>query len=126
MLKIETRLETSLIFNNKEKTYNRLKKKSIGKNKMANAIITFEIMPTSPDVDLEPIKEKATKIVQEQGAKGNIESKVEPVAFGLKKIIIMGMYEVSDDKDFDLIPQEMMKIEGVQQAEVANMDLAMG
>lgn len=93
---------------------------------MANAIITFEIMPTSPDVDLEPIKEKAIEIAREQGAKGNMESKIEPIAFGLKKISIMGMYEVSDDKDFDLIPQEMMKIEGVQQAEVAKMDLAMG
>ena len=93
---------------------------------MSNAIVTFEIMPTSPDVDLEPIKEKATEIAKSQGAKGNMESKIEPIAFGLKKIIIMAMYEMDDDKDFDAIPAEMMKIEGVQQASIAKMDLAMG
>ena len=38
----------------------------------------------------------------------------------------MAMYEMDDDKDFDAIPAEMMKIEGVQQASVAKMDLAMG
>ena len=93
---------------------------------MANAIITFEIMPTSPDVDLEPIKEQALQIAREEGAKGNMESKIEPVAFGLKKVIIMGMYEVADDKDFDAIPAKMKEIEGVQEAEIAKMDLAMG
>ena len=93
---------------------------------MSNAIITFEIMPTSPDVDLEPIKEKALEIARNQGAKGNMESKIEPVAFGLQKIIIMGMYEMSDDKDFDKITAEMKTIEGVQEAEIAKMDLAMG
>jgi translation elongation factor EF-1beta len=35
---------------------------------MANAIITFEIMPASPDVDVESIKEKALEIARAQGA----------------------------------------------------------
>ena len=93
---------------------------------MGNAIITFELMGTSPDVNLEPVKEEALKIAKDEGAKGNMESKIEPIAFGLKKIVIMGMYEMSDDKDFDSITAEMMKLEGVQQAEIAKMDLAMG
>jgi len=93
---------------------------------MANAIITFEIMPVSPDVDLEPVKEKALEIARTHGAKGNMESSIEPVAFGLKKAIIMGMYDVSDDKDFDIITEEMSKLEGVNGAEIAKMDLAMG
>jgi translation elongation factor aEF-1 beta len=93
---------------------------------MANAILTFEIMPVSPDVDLEPVKEKALEIAKKHGAKGNMESSIEPVAFGLKKVIIMGMYDVSDDKDFDEITAEMKEIEGVNSAEIAKMDLAMG
>ncbi len=93
---------------------------------MANAIITFKIMPESPNTDLEPIKEKALAIAKEQGAKGELQSKIEPLAFGLQQIFIYGMYEMSDDKDFDAITAEMQKIEGVSTSEIAKMDLAMG
>ncbi|MGM5483555.1 MAG: elongation factor 1-beta [Nanobdellota archaeon] len=93
---------------------------------MANAVVTFKIMPDSPEIDLEKIKEKALEMVKEKGAKGQIQAKIEPVAFGLKQLLIMAMYEVSDDNDFDAIAEEMGKIEGVQSSEVQNMDLAMG
>lgn len=93
---------------------------------MGNAIITFEIMGSSPDVDLEPIKEQALNIAKEAGSKGNMEASIEPVAFGLKKIILMAMYEVTDEMDFDGIADKMAKLEGVQAASVAKMDLAMG
>ena len=93
---------------------------------MANAIITFEIMPESPEMDIEAIKVKALEIVKNAGAKGEMQSKIEPVAFGLKKILIYAMFEVSDNKDFDAISDEIAGIEGVGNAKVANMDLAMG
>lgn len=93
---------------------------------MGNAIITFEIMGASPDVDLEPVKEQALEIAKAEGAKGNMEASIEPVAFGLKKIILMAMYAVTDDMDFDGIAEKMSKIEGVNDASVAKMDLAMG
>lgn len=93
---------------------------------MANAIITFEVMPESPETDMEAVKAQAVKTAQDYGAKGNLESSVEPLAFGLKKVVIMGMYEMDDDKDFDEIPQAMKKIEGVQDAKIEKMDLAMG
>jgi len=93
---------------------------------MANAIITFEIMPESPDVNLESLQEKLLEIAKHAGAKGTMQHKIEPVAFGLKKILIYAMYEVSDNKDFDAICDEMIEIEGVGNAKIANMDLAMG
>lgn len=93
---------------------------------MSNAIVTFEIMPEGPDSNVEIIKEQAIAIAQKHGAKGNVEAKIEPLAFGLKKVIIMGMYEMSDDKDFDEIPAEMQTIQGATSAKILNMDLAMG
>jgi len=93
---------------------------------MGNAIITFELMGASPDLNLEPIKEQALEIAKEAGAKGNMEAKIEPVAFGLQKVIIMAMYAVSDEMDFDAIAEKMGTIEGVNDAKVAKMDLAMG
>ncbi len=93
---------------------------------MANAIITFEVMPESPDIDIESLQDKLMEIAKNAGAKGEMQKKIEPVAFGLKKLLIYAMYEVSDDKDFDAICDEMVKIEGIGNAKVANMDLAMG
>ena len=92
---------------------------------MAKAIITFKLMPESPDVDLEAIKTKALEIAQEAGSIGQMQTKVEPIAFGLKAVLILAMYDV-EGADFDGIAQKMSEIEGVQSAEVAKMDLALG
>ncbi len=92
---------------------------------MAKAIITFKIMPESPDVDLEPIKEKAKSIAKEKGAIGEMQVQEEPIAFGLIAVMVLAMYNV-DTADFDAIAQEMGTIENVQSAEVAKMDLALG
>ena len=92
---------------------------------MAKAIITFKLMPESPDVDLEPIKEQAQAIAREKGAIGEMQVKEEPIAFGLKAVLVMAMYSV-ENHDFEAIAAEMQKIKEVQSAEVAKMDLALG
>lgn len=83
-------------------------------------------MPDSPESDFDSIQSKAETIARDKGAKGELMGKVEPIAFGLKKVIIMAMYEMDDDMDFDSISDEMAKIDGVSNAKVAKMDLAMG
>lgn len=93
---------------------------------MANGIITFKIMPESPEVDFEAIKDEALKIAEKQGAKGQMQSKIEPLAFGIKQVLIYAMYDMDNGKDFDEITTEMKTIEGVSEAEIINMDLAMG
>tara|TARA_Y100000310_G_scaffold153057_1_gene152498 strand:+ start:727 stop:1005 length:279 start_codon:yes stop_codon:yes gene_type:complete len=92
---------------------------------MAKAIITFKLMPESPEVDLGPIKEKALAIARENKSIGEMQSKEEPIAFGLKAILILAMYEV-EGADFDGIAEKMGEIENVRSSEVAKMDLAMG
>ena len=92
---------------------------------MARAIITFKLMPESPEVELEPIKKAALGIAKNKGAIGEMQAKEEPIAFGLKAVLILGMFSV-DDSDFEAIAAEMGQIPGVQSAEVAKMDLALG
>ncbi len=92
---------------------------------MAKAIITFKLMPESPEVDLESIKKEVQEIARDEGAIGQMQVKEEPIAFGLKAVLVMAMYDV-EDADFDAIAEKMAKIEGVQSAEVAKMDLALG
>ena len=63
---------------------------------MAQVVITFTIMPTSPDVDFSVIERKAKKeIVAFVGETGfKIEQK--PIAFGLKALIIL--FLMDEDK----------------------------
>jgi len=92
---------------------------------MAKAVITFKLMPESPDADLTLIKEQALTIAKKHGAIGEMQSKEEPIAFGLKAVLILAMYTV-ESSDFDKITTEMAQIPQVQNAEVAKMDLALG
>ena len=82
-------------------------------------------MPESPDTNLEPIKEQAQAIAKETGAIGQMQVREDPIAFGLKAVLVLAMYTV-DDTNFDAIAEEMGQIEGVQSSEVAKMDLALG
>jgi elongation factor 1-beta len=93
--------------------------------KIAKAVITFKLMPESPDVDLEKIKIKALEVAKEAGSIGEMQSKEDPIAFGLKAVLIVAMYEV-EGADFDGIASKMKEIEHVQSSEVAKMDLALG
>jgi len=53
---------------------------------MGTALVKIKIMPESPNIDLETIKEKAEKIIQEFTQEIKIET--EPVAFGLNSIVL--------------------------------------
>ena len=92
---------------------------------MAKAIITFKVMPGDAGIDLEPIKEAIQKIAKEKGAIGEMLVEEQPIAFGLKAVILRVMYEV-ENGDFDGIAAEMQEVENVQTAEVAGMDLPLG
>ncbi len=94
-------------------------------DKMGKAVITFKIMPEGVETDLEPIKQKAQEIVVAEGAIGETRVEEEPIAFGLKAVKVLAMYEVGDN-DFDGIAAKMSELDGVQSAEVAKMDLALG
>lgn len=83
-------------------------------------------MPESPDVDLEAVKNKAIEIAQQKGAKGNVATEITPIAFGLKQLKVLGMFEGGEGLDSDAIADEMGKIEGVQSSEVLSADLALG
>ena len=59
---------------------------------MATAVVTIKIMPESPEVNLEEVKEKAQEVIREfTGRDDPTDQKVEiePIAFGLKALKII-------------------------------------
>jgi translation elongation factor aEF-1 beta len=78
----------------------------------------YKIMPESPEVDLKVIEEAAKKIVEDFGG-NNKEYEIEPVAFGLKALIVFFFYP--DDKSTEHLEEEFSKIPNVQSAQLVDM-----
>lgn len=78
----------------------------------------YKLMPESPDEDLNEIQEEAKKIVETFGG-NNKEYAIEPIAFGLKAIIVFFFYP--DDKETEGLEEKFSKIKGVASAQLVDM-----
>ena len=85
---------------------------------MGIAGIKIKIMPTSPNVDLEKLKEEIKNVVtKNQGT--NREYTEEPVAFGLKSIT--AFFEWDESKDSEEIAEKIQTLENVNSAQVIDV-----
>lgn len=78
----------------------------------------YKLMPESLEIDLKKIEEEAKRIVEGFGGT-NKEYSIEPIAFGLKALIVFFFYP--DDKSTENLEEEFSKIEGVQSAQLIDM-----
>lgn len=94
---------------------------------MARAVATLKVMPSSPDIDLHKLELKVKEVIY-KFVKEKTETKViiEPVAFGLKALIIMF---VMDEKlgSPDPIAEKVAEMEDeVNSAEITDVRRAIG
>ena len=90
---------------------------------MATAAVQFKIMPESPDTDLEAIKEKAKAVIEEKG--GVLSSTEEqPIAFGLKALMLSFAYP--EEEEIDEVGNKFGEIEGVSSTEMSDYRRALG
>ena len=78
----------------------------------------YKLMPTSPEANLEEIKESAKKIVEDFGGE-NKEYSEELVAFGLKSITVFFFYP--DDKDPEVLESKFSEIQNVASVQLIDM-----
>jgi len=90
---------------------------------MGIALIKMKIMPESPEVDLEAVKNKVTESIRED-VDSDITYEEEPIAFGLKAII--ANFSLDESKQIDPIQEKLTSIENVKSAEVADFRRAFG
>lgn len=90
---------------------------------MGTALIKIKIMPNSPEVNLEEIKEQAKKVVENNKGK-NCRFEEEPIAFGLKAVMVY--FDIDESQELEPLEQELNKIENVNSAEVVDMRRAFG
>ena len=90
---------------------------------MGIALVKIKIMPTSPEVNLEEIKNSAKTIIESnKGARTNFEE--QPIAFGLKAVI--AGFEIDEESPLEPIEENLKKIENVNSVQVIDMRRAFG
>ena len=81
---------------------------------MGMVAVEFKIMPESPETDLEKIKLEISKKIKIQ------DSKIEPIAFGLKSLRIL---VIVPDKETGDIEGKIREIKGVSDVEAGSATL---
>jgi len=85
--------------------------------KMGDVLCTFRVMPEGVDVDLEKIK----KTIQEKVKPEEITE--EPLAFGLKALIVKKVIPDKVAGGTDAIEKDLREVPGVQNVEDAGVTL---
>jgi elongation factor 1-beta len=90
---------------------------------MATVVIKVKLMPESPDVDLEELKELISETLTPEGAK-NMTFEEVPIAFGLKAIILKT--DMPEEKGTDLVEEKLSKIPGISSVTIEDYRRAFG
>jgi elongation factor 1-beta len=91
---------------------------------MATAGIRFKIMPESPNTDLEKIKTEIRKKIESFESGVFNEAKEEPIAFGLKALLVT--IALSENEESDAVESAIKEIEGVSSVELIDYRRAVG
>lgn len=93
---------------------------------MGQAIVTFTIMPKTPEIDRKKISTKAVDLIAKHSGekKENIKISEEPVAFGL--VAVKCAFVIDESKGIDELEKSLNKIQGVNSAEVSDMRRIIG
>ena len=93
---------------------------------MADVIVTIEVMPESPDINLKFIESEAVKkIVSFAKLQGSDRVKVElePVAFGLKAVKFV-FFMLESIGSTEVLEEQIKSINGVNSAETVDVQRA--
>ena len=91
---------------------------------MATVVVTLKIMPDSPDVDLDEISSSATGLISSFG--GSVGKKIiEPIAFGLKAVILM--FTMPEEKgSTEELETQISQMKNVSSVQVTDVRRAVG
>jgi len=90
---------------------------------MGVVALKIKIMPESIDTDLEVIKKKIEESIMQAGAIRINSIEIEPIAFGLKAIIITLAWPEQEETDK---AEQALKVEGVGSVEILDYRRAFG
>ena len=92
---------------------------------MAKVVVTFKIMPESPEIDLTKIQQNIKQKITDFA--GDVEIKIEQelIAFGLKALKVLFVLDESKGST-DKLEEDIRYIKGVRSVEVTDVRRAIG
>lgn len=90
---------------------------------MGSMNVKIKLMPSSPEVDLKGIEDAIRKILEEKHKLKGIFFEEEPIAFGLKAIILFLIWP--EDKELESLESELSSVKNVNSVEVLDMRRAL-
>lgn len=91
---------------------------------MATAGIQFKIMPEGIDTDFEKLKKDVKTAVESFESGVFNEAKEEPIAFGLKALIVT--MALSEDEESDAVEKALSEIDGAASVELIDYRRVVG
>jgi len=91
---------------------------------MATAGIQFKIMPEGVDTDLEQLKTNLKKATESFESGVFNDAKEEPIAFGLKALIVT--IALSEDEESEFVEKAFNEIEGVSSVKLIDYRRVVG
>ena len=92
---------------------------------MAQVVVTLRIMPQSPEVNLSELEIKAKDEIIKFCSSGEFKTEIQPVAFGLKALVIFFVMDESKGSTEEL-ENRVKELEGVESVEVPDVRRAVG
>ncbi|NJL44117.1 MAG: elongation factor 1-beta [Nitrosarchaeum sp.] len=92
---------------------------------MANVIVTFTIMPESPDINLDHLAQKAKEKISAHAGEGDMRVTQEPLAFGLKKLLITFVADEAKGST-EALENQIADLDGVASCECTDVRRAIG
>lgn len=92
---------------------------------MGKAVVTLKVMPESPEIDLEELESFCEEKVESFANPDQIKIKREPVAFGLKALVIQFVMG-EDQGNTDELEETLSEHEDVRGAETTDVRRTLG
>ncbi len=92
---------------------------------MARVIVTLQLMPNSPEVDLKHVKEHADVEITKFAGEPSARAEEKPIAFGLKALVLTFIADEAKGGT-DELEAALVKIHGVESVQVTDVRRAVG
>lgn len=90
---------------------------------MGVAAVKFKIMPSSPDANLEEIEKSISEILEKENVR-NPNFSIEPIAFGLKAIIVF--FGWPEEKELESLEEKLKLVKDVNSVDLIDLRRAIG
>ena len=91
---------------------------------MSTAAVRFKIMPESLEVNLEKLRDDVKGVIESFESGIFNDSKEEPIAFGLKALIVT--LAIAESEETDTVEAKLRELEGISSIELIDYRRAVG